>query len=340
MDLQKFDDVSPIFVVGHARSGTTLLQMILNNHSNIAIYGEIHFFNPISDLKNIVPNLDSDKNIDVFFQLLTKIKTVQYLPDYEIFFNKVKRKLKKNKTANYETFYKYLLEEYGAVEKATRWGDKTTMNVRYLKELLQIFPKAKIIHIIRNPKDVIASKIRVPWSPNSIIINAFKWKIDVLYGRKFAAEHEKSYIEVRYEDLVSSPELEIKRILSFIDEPFENTILDFFKKSQGYVRDEPWKEGVTNPIHLKSVGKGDKELSKNQISLIENIIGETWFERFNYQLSKSNASIIMLLTTALKDIKDYINYKRNEKQEKSESDSIEPNGRQVRKLFLEAIINR
>ena len=340
MNLQKFDDVSPVFVVGHARSGTTLLQMILNNHSNIAIYGEVHFFNPISDLKSSVPNLDSDENIDDFFQLLTKIKTVYYLPNYEDLFNKVKTKLKKDKTANYETFYKYLLEEYGEIEQATRWGDKTTMNVRYLEELLQIFPKAKIIHIVRNPKDVIASKIRVPWSPNSIIINAFKWKIDVLYGRKFAANHKNSYTEIRYEDLVSSPESEIKRLLNFIDEPFEDAILDFYKKSQEYVVGEPWKEGVTNPINLKSVGKGDKELSRNQISLIEQMIGKTWFERFNYQLSKSNASIIMLLATALEDVKDYINYKRNEKKEKDESDSINPNGRQVRKLFLNAIIDR
>ena len=340
MELQKFDDVSPVFVVGHARSGTTLLQMILNNHSNIAIYGEVHFFNPISDLKNLVPNLDSDKNIDDFFQLLTKIRTVHYLPDYEGFFDKVKIKLKKDKTANYETFYKYLLEEYGEVENATRWGDKTTMNVRYLAELLQIFPQAKIIHIIRNPKDVIASKIRVPWSPNSIIINAFKWKIDILYGRKFAADHKDSYTEIRYEDLVSSPQSEIKRLLNFIDEPFEDAILNFYQKSQEYVRNEPWKEGVTSPINPKSVGKGDKELSKNQISLIEKIIGKTWFERFNYQLSKSDASIIMLLATALEDIKDYINYKRNEKIEESQSDGINPNGRQVRKLFLQAIIDR
>ena len=340
MKLQTFQDVSPIFIVGHARSGTTLLQMLLNSHPDIAIYSEVHFFNSILNLKNLVPDLNSCQNIDRFFILLEKIKTVEHLHNYEELFQRIKTKLKRDANANnasYEAFYKYLLEEYSNLENSSRLGEKTTTNIRYLEELLQIFPEAKIIHIVRNPKDVLASKIKVPWSSNSIIINAFKWKIDILYGQRFAANHQKSYIEVRYEDLVDSPELEIKRLLAFVNEPFDRSIIDFYKSSKKYVRNEPWKEGVGSPINQKSVGKGNEELSKSQVILLEKSIGKTLLDNFNYSTYKNNISVAMLLITILKDIANYTIYKYGEKRNRSNNKKIYPNNEKIKSSLLKVL---
>lgn len=148
MDRIQFTDCEPIFIVGTGRLGTTLLQLLLNAHPNIAVWGEIHYFDQILKIKKWVPSIVKLKNLERFFFHLKRTEHYQYLPDAENEFESAKKRLIAEYSRTYTKFYSIILEEYAKSQGNVRFGDKTPYNILYLEEICQIFPKCKIIHIL------------------------------------------------------------------------------------------------------------------------------------------------------------------------------------------------
>ena len=186
MGYLKITDCSPVFVVGIGRSGTTLLQLLLNSHPNIAIYGEIHYFYQISRLKSVIPSLGTPRDIDEFHSMVRNTPAFEHLPNAETIYQAAITRLKSDSYPTYESFYRNILEEFARLEGKSRFGEKTPSNVRYLDRVLHIFPNAKIIHIVRDPRDVVASLGRANWASNEIIENSLKWKYYVGCGNRFS----------------------------------------------------------------------------------------------------------------------------------------------------------
>lgn len=103
-------DLSPIFVVGTPRSGTTLLQLMLNAHSQLSIMGELHYFDEILQIREHIPNLDSNKDFQNFFKLLPKAHSLQYLPKLHELLATVKLRMENTGQASYEIFHRYMME--------------------------------------------------------------------------------------------------------------------------------------------------------------------------------------------------------------------------------------
>jgi hypothetical protein len=93
---------------------------------------------------------------------------------------------------------------------------------------------------------------------------------------------KESYVELRYEDLVSAPEYQLKRICAFIGEEFDSKMLEFYKTSQKYIKKEPWKEGTYRPINTRAVDRWTQHLSEAQIFIIQKMVG-TLIARFGYK---------------------------------------------------------
>jgi hypothetical protein len=335
----RFTDCAPIFIVGAGRSGTTLLQMMLNAHPNIAIYGELHYFNEVLLIKKKVPSLKQPEALNRFFQLVPNVNVSKYLPNFNQTLNAVQERMLADEHRTYEKFFRYVLEEYAQREGAKRFGEKTPTNIRYMNELLSIFPNAKIIHIIRDPRDVVASasKRELFWTSNDVVINAFKWRCDMFYRREFSAQTE-TYTEVRYEDLVSDPEQQLRRICEFVGEEFDPQMLEFYKTSKSYLQNEPWKEGTQRPINRSSVQKWQKELSEAQIFLIEMINGAT-MSQIGYELSRvSLSSKLVAPFVFLQEVARYIFYKyQEERRRKSEQNIIVGESKTLYMLFFKTL---
>ena len=120
----------PIFIVGVGRSGTSMLQSMLNTHREITFPPETHFIRSYisekNELENVKEELLSDPN-------LLKLR----LP--------LKKILERN--TKLETFYKELLKEYMISQGKKYVGDKDPKNIEYLQLIHNIFPQAIIIHI-------------------------------------------------------------------------------------------------------------------------------------------------------------------------------------------------
>lgn len=130
-----------------------------------------------------------------------------------------------------------------------RWCEKTPKNVMAFREIHEMFDgDVKIIHMLRDGRDVVTS-----FHPNhpykQYWVDTERWVSDVSKGLECS---DIAYL-LRYEDLVENPLKTLKLLCDFIEEPFENSLLDH--TLQTTVKNNPaWEDGV-KAIHTKRVGK-------------------------------------------------------------------------------------
>ncbi|CUH42222.1 Sulfotransferase domain protein [Ruegeria atlantica] len=103
------------------------------------------------------------------------------------------------------------------------WGDKTPPYVLEMDLLKKIFPTARFLHIIRDPRDVAVSAHRA-WGHNVLRV-AKKWARDMHAAHQSAPNLGTDYLSVYYESLLEDPETELRRISEFLEQPFDNIMM-------------------------------------------------------------------------------------------------------------------
>jgi len=140
-----------------------------------------------------------------------------------------------------------LMETYAKRAGKPRWGEKSPPHFFHLDELLSWFPKAKVIYLSRDGRDVIPSIQKTPWgSDKSFWYLARMWKLSIRTLRKALERWPDQILLVRFEDLVSAPESECRRMMDFLGEKFEGSQLDPSIGSDA-IRpyEESWKKKAT-----------------------------------------------------------------------------------------------
>lgn len=189
---------APIFIVGCQRSGTTLLRLILDSHPNVSCGPETRF---LADMSRITT------------QEWERLS--QYGFPKEYWHEKV--------AALFDSFQ----SDYAHARGKVRWADKTPMYALSLDYLDQLFPTCRIVHVIRDGRDVVASH-RKRWGYVAAVRAVAKWPRYVTtarsVGMKMAANR---YLEVRYEDLVKDTEGTMRTILAFVGEAWDPAVLEY-----------------------------------------------------------------------------------------------------------------
>jgi len=249
------DSFRPIFIVGVGRSGTSMLQSMLNAHKDITFPPETHFIRTYLskklDLNDVKEKLLQDKD-------LIKLN----IPLEPIF----------EKSSNLNDFYTQLLISYMQKQNKNIVGDKDPKNIEFLKLIYSIFPNAIIIHIYRDPRAVIASRLKAKWSKNKPFWqHLLAYKSQLAYGRKVGKRLFDKYIEIKYENLIRNPESELKNLCSSIGIEYDKNMVEFYKSANEVVQGEElsWKQNVFNPVMLENIDKWKHELTQDQIQMIE-----------------------------------------------------------------------
>ncbi len=269
---------APIFVVGAPRSGTTLLERLLDAHSEIAIADEIVFFDFVLALRRRVPELDTPERRQAFFELLPELDHVRFWHGVEAVLERVRDDLERaGNRASYRLFYVQMLRRYAEARGKRRFGEKTPWNIRHLGTIRDWFPDARIVHIVRDPRAQVASRRQLPRTSRDVLTNALKWRMDVDLGRSELSRwpRPENVAEVRFEDLLARPEQELARICRAIGVRFEAGMLEFHRRSDLMFRDQPWKENVLRPLGAVATDRWREELGPGQIALVECVAGRT-----------------------------------------------------------------
>ncbi|MBE0470372.1 MAG: sulfotransferase [Methyloprofundus sp.] len=312
---------SPIFIVGAPRSGTTLLQYMLRSHPNISLpTGESHFFIPLLRNAESFGNLNEPKNIRKVLEAMYK-QSADFL-DTDIHgikfdIEQLTTKFKQEGRNTITSIISGLFEKNALGEGKSRWGDKTPYYVLHMKTILEMYPDAQFIHLIRDGRDCALSMFarKHDFGVYNTFFAAKYWEIYVELGRQMGSElGSKIYHEIRYEDLLDTPQKTMQGVCEFLNEPYSDNLINFKKSG----------EAGKTPLLQKSLQKTNQEkwrtkMTGKQIALFEGAVGDT-LQKCGYPLTTS-AKPISLPIKAWWRVHNYIYYKYHynfTKREKNE----------------------
>ena len=243
---------------GAPRSGTTLLRRILDDHPGICAGPETKLFVPAAF------------NLEWLSQAYA-------IPLDEL---RSMRERATSQAAFIDTFAQRVLDGCGK----PRWAEKTPMNIRNLDWIARHFPRASIVHILRDGRDVVCSMRRHPdwrwkggtWEkvlvPRPIETYARRWLDDTSAGMRWRGDPR--YVEVRYEDLVGSPRPELERLCGAIAEPAEAAWLERVTRPEdGTASDAASRPDDKGAISAASIGRWRTELVGRDRDVVERICG-------------------------------------------------------------------
>ena len=187
-------------------------------------------------------------------------------------------------------FVDLFLARYAADRGRQRWAEKTPRDVRFLGYILKHFPRAKFIHMIRDGRDVVcsirthprfritdgkkvATRIRKPLGP---CID--RWLYETEQGLRWRGH--PNYFEVRYEDLVKTPEAQLRKLCDFVGEPWDPAMLDYHQHT-GASRDVSnfiANEAATQPLSTRAIERWRKDLSAEELVLFHLRAGQRMVE--------------------------------------------------------------
>lgn len=271
-----------IFIVGVGRSGTSLLQSMMNAHSEVAFIPETHFLRKyvftnkeFQSKKEVIAELGKDHNFK-----RAKIELNEIITNNDSFLE----------------IYNDLLDTYLKTKLKKIIGDKDPRNIDFIPQLKTCFPEAKVIHIMRDPRDVVLSRTKADWSKHwPLSLHAYIYNAQIKRGRKLGQKlFGENYHEIYYEDLILKPEDELKNICTFIGIDFELGMLEFGSSAKELVdkSEMQWKKETMGPLLSSNKNKWRNEFTDFQIDLIQKVCNSS-FKNLQYNKAKINQSFLI-----------------------------------------------
>jgi hypothetical protein len=274
----------PIFVAGSVRSGTTLLYHMLLSSGTFA-----HFFSEPAVFDLLVPrfgDLSVAKNRKRLMDswIGSGMHRASGLEE-DFIRSRVMLDCKDN-----ADFLRIVMTEVASRQGMPRWAVWGPDNLLYMREIKSQMPEARFIHMIRDGRDVALSMstehfIRpFAWDRNkSLLIAGLHWHWKVSRGRHEAKGVEPDYLEVRFEDLIHSPQQVLSLVSRFVEceldyEQIQEHAVGTLKNTNSTFKSEG-RISTSTPV-----GRWKRLLSPDQVVALEDCIGDLLHE-LGYELT-------------------------------------------------------
>src|SRR6185436_5576495 len=219
MIMRKGHDDTPFFVLGAARSGTTMLRLMLNRHSRLAIPFESHFLQPILAELPIHRPLETHEAA----RMADIVTNERNFRTWHLDAAQVREDLIARAPAPLADLVDALYRMEIARSGKPRWGDKTPYYYTCWRQVLGLFPTSRLIHIIRDGRDVSISLEQVGWHGATSSDRARYWleRVEMAQDAERELGPERNLI-IRYEDLVLDTRPTLEKVCDFLGETFES----------------------------------------------------------------------------------------------------------------------
>lgn len=213
----------PVFIIGSGRCGTTLLRGILDHHPNIAVTPELKFFDQILARRRNYTG--AERSLEAMKEITrSTIREFSGLLHDQITVDTAEVEQKLQDAENYAEIFGLLLRAYKTKDNTKVVIEKTPRNVFHLRQIHNMFPQARFIHMVRDGREFCASAHRRGWSESIYELCAW-WREALCSFEHFLHKHsdkKEDIIRVWYEDLTSTPERELRGLLNFLDVNADN----------------------------------------------------------------------------------------------------------------------
>jgi hypothetical protein len=267
--------MSRIFIVGAPRSGTTLLQTLMAAQPDFISGPETNFFVHLTPCLMIERNLPPVGRRPVPASLTVDeagrlwVRLAEGLPglqrsDPGLSALAVAGMIPVKSLADY--FFARLGGDSGLT-----FIEKTPAHGYFVHEILAVYPDAVLIHIVRDPRDVVASinqmLVGMGKKPRSAYERAVVWASSVRAARR------SDLLTLRYEDLARNPEATLARVFAAIGRPFDPARVPLAHESaRSMVRaGETWKSNNFLAVTSQRIGAYRTELGDAEIAVVERV---------------------------------------------------------------------
>lgn len=256
----------PFFVVGSARSGTTLLRLMLNSHPDVAVPPESRF----------VTELYEQDEVDAE-ETLRALGEHHRFGAWELPLEDVRAELGKSGRVRFVEVVSAAYRAYAEAHDKVRWGDKTPRYVEHIPLIAGLFPDARFVHLVRDGRNVALSYADVPFGPKTVGQAAELWSgrvaAGIAAGRPLG--HER-YMEVRYERLTEAGQTEeqLRQLCDFLSLPFDERMLAYAQTGSGVLeRATQYNPHVTEGVqsHVRS---WESSMPDEHVEIFEAVAGE------------------------------------------------------------------
>ena len=300
-------DDNPIFIGGDGRSGTTLLNVILDCHPKLSVAPELHFTG--DKIVNLGPYaLQALEFIRGGGRLPNGQRAVDN-PEWKPGIQFVLRTQRTGLTIDeiesciYESIASTnsdleefsdrcdLVQRLGQTlqnnDQKERWGFKIMKEIRNPLKYMSIWKNCQIIHIIRDGRDVAASQMtdHGSWGYNQSNKAAENWVKLIMNARNNSKN--VSYLELRYEDLVENTSECVHGICEFLGVDFDSSMMQHQKQTHRFYKTKvahPSRKRTMKAVDNKAIGRYKRDLTQEQIEVFETIAGDM-LESLQYKLT-------------------------------------------------------
>lgn len=270
---------TPVFILGNGRSGTTITATLLSHLPRVQISKETGYISQNIPLLKDIRNPESLRRL---VDIVNKWLTVSQ-PDYLANIDGFHRFCDRYEIQGSAAFIHYVWQ----LDSPKPWhdleyiGDNTPLYVMAIPAIQEFLPDAKFIHMVRDPRDVVTSTLKMKFGADDPVIAALEWHIALgcwLLAERIVPVDRR--MECRYEDLCTAPQKTMNRLAKFVnhteDEAFkaladhasagpkQNTGFETVAATEHHMR-------LIEPVDASRVGRYKMELSVNQIQKIEAI---------------------------------------------------------------------
>ncbi len=259
----KHSETSPLFVLGHGRSGTSILIKMIRKYLKVNFGTEsqfiIRYYNKLpqyGDLSNPenAKHLIADISRERWFRRINK--RFGFVFDNESALENLKDK-------SYSGILRVIFEQFAAYHGMVRWGDKTPEYIHDLPVLNKLFPDAKYLHIVRDGRDVTLSEFETPFGAKNVYRAADDWfnKLNMIRDFGYSLPQGR-FLEIRYEDLLSHPLDVFAQMIRFLSiDDADGELLRFIN------------EHIGNDLRRGNFFKWKNRFSQRQLRMFERVAG-------------------------------------------------------------------
>jgi hypothetical protein len=297
MDYKKINQIPMFFIVGIPRSGTTMLQQMLDANPSVITPLECRI---VVHLKQRFFRIKTwtDQKVNEFIEVL--FEDQMFVSGWNV--DKKQLSEAYHQIPLSEVSYTLLLKmayySYPSIYDKNEiriLGDKNPLYTMFIDEIKEIFPDAKFIHIIRDYRANVLSN-RKWFLRKKISILSHKWLVGNLFVEKQKSKNPTDFYTVRYEDLVDNPEKYAKEIAKFLNVGYTPSMISFHEKANEVYHDsnsekattfhkelvETLHENIIKPIHKDKVDTWKTELTPKEIALADYVAAD-YAAKYNYK---------------------------------------------------------
>ncbi|MBM4392971.1 MAG: sulfotransferase [Deltaproteobacteria bacterium] len=266
----------PIYILGTERSGSNLVRLILNSHPRMAVAHPPHAVRYFTPLMPAYGDLAREDNFRALVRDVLRLLEVHVHPwnlaiDAERVVHEARPRDALGITAA-------LYDQYREAHGKARWACKSTFMVEHVAAILARDPGAKLLLLVRDPRDVAVSSRDSVFSSFHPFFTARLWDAQQRTGLAWVERLPPSTMRVvHYEALVREPECTVRELCSFIEEDFHPDMLRFFETQEAQrsgALSESWRR-TAEPIRDDTVARWKGALSDAEVRLVESACGDT-----------------------------------------------------------------